>query len=508
MHSTIPYARLFCLSLALVGAFFLFEGNKGLNLWDESFLWYGAQRVLQGEIPIRDFMAYDPGRYYGAAAVMALLGDPGILALRLALAVFQCLGLFLGLCLIAGAQRRPDLGFAALAGLTLIVWSFFPCVFDLGASVVLLGALTYLVRRPTARRYLLAGVCVGLIAIFGRNHGVYGALASLGTIFWLHGRQPDGPGTVKGLGLWLAGVVIGYAPLLCMLVALPGFAPAFWDSIRLLFEIKGTNLPLPVPWPWETSFGGVPLGQSLRRLFIGLYFLGLPLFGLVSLGWIFWRRRRGEIAPALVAAAFLSLPYAHYAYSRADVIHLALGLYPACIGCFVALANLGKAWKWPLAALLLATSFWAIHGYHAGWQYLTAEDWVDVTVSGNTLHVDPATAADIALLQTLRDTYAPHGENVYATWPGAYAVLGLPAPTWEIYALFPHAPAFEQTEIKRLEAARPSLVFLCEVPSDRHNDVRFQTTHPLLYQYITSHFAVIPETTHPACTIYRANQGM
>lgn len=77
-------------SLLCVAVTFMFEGRYGLNLWDEGYLWYGVQRVWLGEVPIRDFMAYDPGRYYWAAFLSTLWGGRGILDIRLAAAIMQC----------------------------------------------------------------------------------------------------------------------------------------------------------------------------------------------------------------------------------------------------------------------------------------------------------------------------------------------------------------------------------------------------------------------------------
>src|SRR5579859_5815288 len=76
----------------LAVAVLVLGAHTDFSMADEGFLWYGAQRVLAGEVPLRDFEAYDPFRYYWAAGVMGLLRDHGIVALRIAVMLFGALG--------------------------------------------------------------------------------------------------------------------------------------------------------------------------------------------------------------------------------------------------------------------------------------------------------------------------------------------------------------------------------------------------------------------------------
>lgn len=503
----VPGALIFFLSCCVVGSSFLLQRKYGFNLWDEGFLWYGAQRVMVGEVPIRDFMAYDPGRYFWLAALMSLWGDNGIMSLRGAAAIFQTMGLFVGLLLIARTVKRQNLFYLLLSAVTLAVWMF-PRhkLFDISLSILLIGVMAFLVQNPTIRRYFFAGLCVGLVAVFGRNHGMYGVVASIGIMFWLSIKRENGPRIVNGFFLWLAGVVTGFTPILLMMLLIPGFAAAFWDSIQFLFEVKATNLPLPVPWPWLVNFSA-PLGEAIRGVLVGLFFINTVVFGVLAIIWVVWQKfQNKQVSPALVAASFLALPYAHYAYSRADVGHLAQGIFPLLIGCLAILATQSAKIKWVLALMLCIASFWVMHIYHPGWQCYASKQCVNIDISGSNLQVDPGTASDVGLLRELADQYASDGRSFIATpfWPGAYALLERKSPTWEIYALFPRTQAFEQAEIERIKTARPGFVLVFDLPLDGRDELRFQNTHPLTHQYIMDHFELLPNSPNPAYQIFKA----
>lgn len=503
--------RILAVSCLVIFLLFLWQGNKGFNLWDEGYLWYGVQRVLLGEVPIRDFMAYDPGRYYWSAALVSIFGDNGIMSVRAAVAVFQCLGLFVGLLLIAQATKsrdKADILFWIISATILALWMF-PRhkLFDISISIFLIGILTYLVSNPIPKRYLVAGICVGLIAVFGRNHGVYGAVGSLGVIAWLAIKNSSGPGFIKVIILWGTGVVIGFMPIILMMLFIPGFAIAFWESIRFLFEYKATNLPLPVPWPWTVDFAVASAGDAIRGILIGFFFIGTLVFaGLSIVGGVYCKFKEKPVQPALTVSAFLAFPYAHYAFSRADVGHLAQGIFPLLIGCLVLLVSARPVIKWPLALALCGASFWVMHVFHPGWQCLASKQCIDIEISGKDLQVDPGTANDITLLRQLAEQFAPNGQAFIATpfWPGAYALLERKSPMWEIYALFPRTEVFERKEIERIKASDPGFAFIFDLPLDDRDELRFKNTHPLIHQYILNNFDPVSISPNPAYQIYKA----
>jgi len=507
-YRSIQILTISCLVIFLL---FLWQGNKGFNLWDEGFLWYGIQRVLLGEVPIRDFMAYDPGRYYWSAALVSIFNDNSIMSVRAAVAVFQTLGLFVGLLLVIRSAKpgsRVDIIFWLIAIFTLVVWMF-PRhkLFDISISIFLIGVLTYLISNPIPKRYVITGVCVGLIAVFGRNHGVYGALGSFGAIAWLTIKNRSDPGFIKAITLWGTGVVIGFLPIILMALLIPDFAVAFWKNVLFVFELKATNIPLPVPWPWTIDFAAFSIGDAARGVLIGIFFIGMLVFGGFALAWaVYHKFKEKPVSPALVASAFLAFPYAHYAFSRADVGHLAQGIFPLLIGCLVILSNVHARIRWLLSVALCSASFWVMYVFHPGWQCLPDKQCVTVEISGEDLQVDSGTGNDIALLRRLTEQYAPNGKTFVVTpfWPGAYALLERKSPMWEIYALFPRTEAFEKKEIERIKASDPGFAFIFDLPLDGRDEMRFKNTHPLIHQFILNNFESVSNPDNPAYQIYKA----
>lgn len=500
--------KILALATFVVVIFFIWEGNKGFSLLDEGYFWYGTQRVLLGDVPIRDFSSYDPGRYYWSAAFMSLWDDNGIMALRISEAIFQVIGIFVGLLLIASTVKKQDPLYLLLSAIIMMLWMTMRFkVADYSMSIFLIGALAFLVQNPTSKRYFFTGFCVGLAAFFGRNHGVYGIAGSVGVMLWLNIKREGGLGLIKGGAFWSLGVIIGFMPIILMLILMPGFADAFLGSILYLFKLKATNLTLPIPWPWQFNFASIRLDLAIHAVIVRLFFIAIVAFGLVSIIWVIWQKRLNKsVSPALIAASFLALPYAHYAYSRADLVHLCLGVFPLLIGCLVIFSTQSAKVKWPRLISLCLASFLVVFVDHPGWSCYVSKQCVNMTISGNDLIVEPDTASDVNLLRQLAAQYASNGQSFIVTpyWPGAYALLERESPMMDIYAILPSTPADEQVEIEHIKTAQPRFALIYDYPQDGREDLRFKNTHPLINQYIVDNFKRRSDSPNIAYQIYIA----
>ena len=484
----------FLLALALTGLWFWLQEGLLLNLADEGFLWYGAWRTALGEVPMRDFQSYDPARYYWIAGWSRLFGD-SILGVRAAVALFQLVGLTFGLL----ALRRVVRSWwqLALAGSLLLLWMY-PRhkVFDHSIAMAAVYFALLLVEKPSVARHFVAGVFVGVAAFFGRNFGLYCLVSFLVLILFIRFKQDHTRDLDKRLAGWAAGIALGYSPMLIMLALVPGFGQAMMESLALLVRIKGTNLALPVPWPWTVDLSGPLEVGPLRDLTTGILFMLLPLF-YAGAGLLLVASRQAWEGPQrlLAASVVVGASFIHHAFSRAELGHLAQAIHPFLLGV-IALPLLVKGRyvrllaALPLAMVVVLSMATALVVTPRFQKILAPEEaFTKLDVHGVPLRVYTSTANLIHGVERVAQRVGEGEQLLIAPhWPGFYPLLERKSPLREIYFLFPETEARQRQMIRELEAQNVTWIILGDVPLDGRDALRFRHTHPLLWDYFQTHY--------------------
>jgi hypothetical protein len=428
---------------------------------------------------------------------MRLIGDDGILGARLGAALYQSLGTGLGvyLCLITLRQGgMVRWVFALLTASILTVWvSPYYKVYDHATSILIVALLVMILRTPRPAAWLGAGISLGVAAMMGRNHGVYGATAATLIIGLLAVKAQQRRHMLGPSACFVVGIVIGFAPALIMMLVVDGFAGALVDSIVRLIRSGSTNIGLPVPWPWSLSLANLGVFLATRELLRSLCYLLLIAFPVLGVLVLICQRPDLSDDGRLVffAAVAASIPYAHYAFSRPDIVHLALGIYPVLIG-LLALGAAMRGWRPLLAgAALLALSIVTVG---AAQPYLATKllslKALLTEVDTHPLWVEPREARILQVATTILAAQPAAAESFLAlpNMPSLYAMYRTRMPLWEIYSLFPRDAEFEAGEIKRLIAFKPQVVILSNHALDSRPDLRYSHIHPMIYDWIRSHY--------------------
>ena len=488
---TYPGLAGFCLVLAvlLLGSHLIF------GLEDDGYLWYGAQRVLAGEIPLRDFQSYDPGRYYWSAAVMALLGSHGLTALHVAASLCAAIGAGLACRLVFRHRAHQELWLVLMVAFTFALWM---CrwykLYDVTASVLLVASLAWLIEHPTRYRCFMAGVGVGLVAIIGRNHGLYGTLAEVVALACLTLVEKR-IGIFTAFLCWSAGMLVGYAPMVLAALVVPGFWIGLWATIHVYFEVGATSFSEPVPWPWLVPHTA-PMAEMARYILVGILLIVQPVVGVAVTGYQVWcsATRKTQMNPLLLATGLLAIFYTHHAFAPPGLGHLAESIFPLLICSFALVMSLPRR-----AELMGATAICAISAFlllpiqplYVRWTH--QENLVAAKVGTDTFYISPFTAKRVVVLTALIDKYAPAGREFLAEpfVPAAYALVDRRAAAWNVYPIYPADTEVEAMEIRRIETERPAFVLVTGGP------FAYSTTNPLVFSFITQHFTKISDPAVP-----------
>jgi hypothetical protein len=380
-------------------------------------------------------------------------------------------------------------------------------IYDISAAIFMLGGLSYLVLHPNLKRYFVAGIIVGGVAVIGRNHGLYAVMGSVIIFFWLglSGKQ-NKQLLFKGGLVWCVGIVIGYLPVIGMILFVDGFWQAYWQSIMTILERGQTNLSKPVPWPWDINYQRLSLSAMMGHFLAGLYFLAIPLFIIFGSVKVFFDRKRKDPSAVLFAVTVaMAIPYAHFAFSRPDFSHLAQGIFPVLIGMLILVMRCANKWKWGFLLLIFVSSFFvSLQSNNPIWTCKNDPRCSEVNVNNVELKLDKRTVKEIEFFEELVSKYAMT-DPIYVTpfRPGIYPFFDKTAPTWETYAIWPRSSRFEKEEIARIKSAAPKLVIVGKRGIDRRDDYKFEKTHPLTYQYIKTHYQLADESNNRYEVFYK-----
>jgi hypothetical protein len=341
-------------------AYYLIDIHRFLNIYDEGYSVFGAVRIMQGEVPYRDFwVIYPPGQFYVLAALFSVFG-PSIPVERLYdVAVRVALGV--AAYVLARQLTKPRLAIFtwALVGAALLPPGFYYGYPIYPALLfILLGVAAWLrwVRGRSLRWLVISGVAMGGATLFRHDFGAYAALAGGLTTLALVISAPTGARTRLGAALqagslYVAGVGLVVAPVAIALLVTTSWPILWYDFVAFgLIVQPRSHLPYP-PLLFQ------PNGPFSLDDWLGFYFpFGLAL---VATGVLIATRRRRAAAPAvwwgMAALVPLTLLLFLQALSRNDEIHRLPAVLTALILLGVLLAPALAALRRPLSNRLART---------------------------------------------------------------------------------------------------------------------------------------------------------
>lgn len=404
LASPVPAALLvFGASLLVIGLC----SYRDPNVYDEGVAVYGAERILRGEVPYRDFWTlYAPAHLYLLAALFELFGTHLVVE-RHAWVLLQAV---LGLLLFLTARRLAGAVWAAVCWVIAVIWltrvplfgaPIRPAmVLSFGALLAALVALDALAghsadqrgRRAT-RLIVLAGVLTGLCTLFRQDIGFYTFLGIVAT-FALAVRfarprpaaasaaptraaTPSQAAASSREGQWhpaiifVASTACVLVPAVLMLLAVVPAAVLFEQLVTFPVFVYPRVRALPLP-EWPASPLGLLRGEIAAFDYFKAHARGWQWFPAILLlagttigsliaivrGAAAARERDRHAASrtpalALFLVSFTGLLTLNYARVQSDIFHLLLPLLFALITGVALIARTAR-WRvcWPHALLL------------------------------------------------------------------------------------------------------------------------------------------------------------
>jgi len=315
------------LAIILVAGFsyYISYFNYGISLSDEGFFVYGAERVLQGQLPMSDFISYPPGSYFLLALLFKVFGV-NLLVSRLMEMAFL---LFNGVMMFFIGKRLMPRPMALIPAFLLIGFPgpWYKVFFTFGLLLPLVSLYRFLEKRSTLR-IVTVGWCLGISLVFKFESFLCSFVTSLFVLFVAQAWEKekvfiDG----RRVKAFLKDVLFSWFGLLCVL--LPFMVYYQWNSdlSALFLSFKESYAPSNI----ETTggfFDKPSIVGAITKFHIGslqhqLFFLIVLLYLYVVCKLIvdFFKEKREEF-PVLLPVLIMGVLSLSYAYVNFDKSHL------------------------------------------------------------------------------------------------------------------------------------------------------------------------------------------
>jgi hypothetical protein len=326
-------ATLFALSFLIL----LMLMDVRLGAYDEGIILTGAQHVLGGAVPHRDFYAnYGPAQFYIVAALFDLFGTTATVA--------RCYDILIRAAIVVVAfailapRCRPIVALGAaviclgwMLGSRFYLYPVFP--------TLLLALVGTQLLSPGGRlgtlRLLGAGAATGLTALFRYDVGFFVMAAHLIFFVYLSVARDDFAGErtrtfVRNALLYGAGIAAAFLPPALILVSSGALAGFIHDIVEYPGTYYVAFRALPFPGPSALAAATGPAEAAVY----------LPFGAVLLAAWVLIRGRRsrpeGEALPIadssfLVAFGLVTLLLSLKGMVRVTTIHMMIAIVPALL---------------------------------------------------------------------------------------------------------------------------------------------------------------------------------
>jgi len=484
---------LLLLPFALVGCFDLPFVRIGVNTADEGYLLKGTMDTVAGKVPIRDFRAYDPGRYYFCALWVRAFG-PKFRAIRYAMSAVS-IGFLLACCAIL--YQAAGMVYATAAGCALCyVWlrphyKHFEMLFSI-ASVLVLSNVP---SAPPGTAALGLGAYIGIAFFFGLNIGLY----ALGATVLSAAIMPDVASHLSGASTMLQfglGLLLGSLPFLWMFARHRGLLGDYLQRKVLTVLRRGTsNLPLPQPWVWNRHVPQLNWFAPARQFSFKLAYTFVPFYCLavVLLFTLGLEANNQEAWRMAAQASLVGLIYFHHIFSRADVDHLCVAIHPVLI----ALSLSAMAWFDEFSAttaillLVIASAWLVLPASSSGWNYLRARaSYISYETGRESLLLWAEQAEAFVKLKEIVETHTKPNEPIFAgpDVPGYFPLFQRDTAVYDVYCVQPATARAQSEMLEQLKRNSPVLALVASSVVDGRQDLRFDTNYDEVWSYLAKNY--------------------